>query len=68
MSLLALIMKLGLVGVFLFISISAIKIPEFLEGFFDGRRIPVKKVVWIYFSLSVLMMFSTNPFMLSFPG
>lgn len=42
MSLLALIMKLGLVGVFLFISISAIKIPEFLEGF-DGRRIPVKK-------------------------
>ncbi|ENC0769127.1 hypothetical protein ABJ851_000706 [Shigella flexneri] len=68
MSLLALIMKLGLVGVFLFISISAIKIPEFLEGFFDGKKIPVKKVVWIYFSLSVLMMFSTNPFMLSFPG
>ena len=68
MSLLALIMKIGIVGCVSFIIISAAQIPYFFANFFNGRRLPAQKVVWLLFSLSILIMFSTNPFMLSFPG
>ncbi len=68
MSLLALIMKLGVVGCLFFIIISASQIPYLLSGFFNGEKLSAQKVIWLMFSFSILIMFSTNPFMLSFPG
>ncbi|EKN6347563.1 hypothetical protein ACXKU5_004398 [Yersinia enterocolitica] len=68
MSLLALIMKLGVVGCLFFVVISASQIPHLLSGFFNGEKLSAQKVIWLMFSFSILIMFSTNPFMLSFPG
>lgn len=68
MSLLSLIMKLGIVGCLAFFVINSLIIPGYFVGFFNGKRLSRCKVLWLYFSFSILVMFSTNPFMLSFPG
>ncbi|UGB01005.1 hypothetical protein LRS40_14945 [Leclercia sp. G3L] len=68
MSLMSLIMKIGIIGCMLFFIIQLTIIPGFFKNFFDGHRLSSNKVLWLLFSFSILVMFSTNPFMLSFPG
>lgn len=68
MSLLALIMKLGLVGCITYYLIEFRYVSGFYSGFFNGSRLSNKKILWLAFSFSTLIIFSTNPFMLSFPG